>query len=546
MPRLARLRWQLTFSHLVAIAFTLVSMVAAVVFIVGSRLAAVDNPADRLVQEARLVAAAVGGLVSDTGSAPELSTVLQAIATGDLRVTTWPEVFAPQAAQRFDRFRPSTEDLTYVAVLDATGRTLATSDAAGASFAPPERPAWARLAQSAMAGQHDLSQVVAAPANGGPVLAAAPIVDERGRPVAAVVVATRNAATPAFVVGLGAGLAIFSAASIAVLAAASVFALVSASLVGYLLSRRLVGRLEGLSQAAERLASGDLSQRVPAGPPDEVGQLARRFNAMAARLSATVAELERAKAGSDAALRAKRDLVANVSHELRTPLSLIRGYVESLLQQGGDPARQREYLAIVERETEQLSRLIDDLFALSTAEAGALPLELAPVPLGDVVEQVVNSTGPIARRERRITVATEVPPDLPPALADRRRTVQVLGNLVRNALRHTPEGGLIAIRVEQHDARLRVTVEDTGDGIPPDQLPHVFERFYRGDDARDRTSGGAGLGLAIVRELVEAMGGSVSVESDLGRGSRFAFTLPSARGAQAAGAPGAASVPAMQ
>ena len=112
------------------------------------------------------------------------------------------------------------------------------------------------------------------------------------------------------------------------------------------------------------------------------------------------------------------------------------------------------------------------------------------------------------------------------ALADRRRVVQVLGNLVRNALRHTPPGGLIAVRAERQDGRASVTVEDTGEGIPPDQLPHIFERFYRGDAARDRASGGAGLGLAIVRELVEAMGGYVAVESAPGEGSRFSFSLP--------------------
>jgi two-component system, OmpR family, sensor histidine kinase BaeS len=139
---------------------------------------------------------------------------------------------------------------------------------------------------------------------------------------------------------------------------------------------------------------------------------------------------------------------------------------------------------------------------------------------------VAGSIGPIARRERQVTLTTAVEPDLGPALADRQRVVQVLGNLVRNALRHTPEGGLIAVRAERQDGVASVTVEDTGEGIPPEQLTRVFERFYRGDDARDRASGGAGLGLAIVRELVEAMGGEVSAESTPGQGSRFSFRLP--------------------
>src|SRR5690606_22332698 len=183
-----------------------------------------------------------------------------------------------------------------------------------------------------------------------------------------------------------------------------------------------------------------------------------------------------AKARTEAALRAKRELVANVSHELRTPLALIRGHVESLLMHDADGVRQGEYLMVLQRETEHLSRLIDDLFALSTAEAGALPLEIEPIALGEIVEEVVNSIRPIARRERQISVSAVVEPTLPPALADRQRVVQVLGNLVRNALRHTPEGGLIAVRAERQDDHALVTVEDTGEGIPPDRLPHVFER----------------------------------------------------------------------
>jgi signal transduction histidine kinase len=330
--------------------------------------------------------------------------------------------------------------------------------------------------------------------------------------------AARDIAPPGGVGGFIRTLVVFGAASIAVLTAASLFALTSASLIGYLLARRLAARLERLGEGAEALASGDLSHRVEEGQPDEVGQLARRFNRMADRLAATVAELE-------TALRTKRELVANASHELRTPLASIRGHVESLLMQP-DAIERTEYLAVIQRETEHLSRLVDDLFLLSTADSGALRLDLEPVALGDVVEEVAGSIGPIARRERRVTLTTIVAPDLGPALADRHRVVQVLGNLVRNALRHTPEGGLIAVRAERQDGLAAVTVEDTGEGIPPEQLARVFERFYRGDDARDRASGGAGLGLAIVRELVEAMGGEVSAESVHGQGSRFTFRLP--------------------
>jgi signal transduction histidine kinase len=303
----------------------------------------------------------------------------------------------------------------------------------------------------------------------------------------------------------------------------------SGSLVSYLLARRLVRRLERLGRAAEAFAAGDLSRRVDTearnGSGDEVSQLAARFNAMADRLSETLAEVAAEKAAVEAALHAKRELVANVSHELRTPLASIRGHTESLLL--GKAADRRTYLEIIHRQTEQLSRLIDDLFVLSTTEAGALPLALRPVALGEVVEEVVSSIRSAARAERQVSLLSEVEPGLPAVLADRQRLAQVIANLVRNAVRHTPEGGLTAVRARRrNDSMAVVSVEDTGEGIPPDQLEHVFERFYRADASRDRASGGAGLGLAIVRELVTAMGGDVSAESVVGEGSRFSFTLP--------------------
>jgi signal transduction histidine kinase len=304
-------------------------------------------------------------------------------------------------------------------------------------------------------------------------------------------------------------------AALVVLVAASLFALVSAGLFSYLLSRRLVARLERLGRTADALAAGDLSQRVGESGDDEVGQLARRFDDMACRLQTAMAELE-------ATLKTKRELVANVSHELRTPLASIRGHVESLLMQGRDD----DYLRVIHRESEHLSRLVDDLFVLSTAEAGALPLSLGPVALGEVVEEVAESVRPAARRERQVTVVTEVSPALPPVLADRQRVGQILGNLVRNALRHTPEGGLVSVRAERQDTRAILTVEDTGAGIPPDQLARIFDRFYRVDESRARDYGGAGLGLAIVRELAEAMGGQVTAESTVGVGSKFSVSLP--------------------
>jgi two-component system sensor histidine kinase BaeS len=204
-----------------------------------------------------------------------------------------------------------------------------------------------------------------------------------------------------------------------------------------------------------------------------------------------------------------------------------------MLGEGASPERREESLTVLHREARQLSHLVDDLFLLSTTESGGLPLTLREVDVSSILDEVVAAFRPLARREGHITIVSDVEPELPPARGDRERIVQVLGNLVRNALRFTPEGGLVSLRAARaamtsgggSPDQIQVTVEDTGAGIPPVRLERIFDRFYRGDDARDRASGGAGLGLAIVRELVEAMGGTVSAASTIGEGSRLSFTL---------------------
>jgi signal transduction histidine kinase len=527
MSAFGRLRTQLILSHLAAIAFTLVAMVAAVVLLAGGWIVRQQGALIQPATQARLLAGATGGLLARGDSPTELSVALRLLASGGLGVSAAPP-WAPSASPPSTSASGILPDLAFSFIVGPDGRVVASSEPTEAGFEPPQPDRWGPLVQAALRGATDPAQLSLVDPGAQPAAwGAAPILDAHGHPVAAVVVALRTAPATASGASVWHSLLIFGAASAAVLAAASIFALLSASLVGYVLSRRLVTRLERLGAGAEALAAGDLSRRVEEGPADEVGQLARRFNAMADRLAATVAELAAARDRAEAALRAKRELVANVSHELRTPLALIRGHVEALQLPGSsaEPFLQPEYLAIVERETENLSRLIDDLFALSTAEAGTLALNLEPVSLAAVIEEVADSLRPLARRERQITVLCAVPPALPPVHADRRRVVQVLGNLTRNALRYTPEGGLIALRAERQDGRVVTVVEDTGEGIAPERLPHVFERFYRGDDGLDRSSG-AGLGLAIVRELIEAMGGDVEVASVVGQGSRFCFWLP--------------------
>jgi signal transduction histidine kinase len=541
--RLARLRWQLTLSHLLAIVVTLVSMVAALMTIAGGWIAVQASPDREAANDARTIARAVGPLAELGTDRSSLNVVLRALAQGTLRAQIGPGPFAPEPAYRTEGIGPALRNVAWVVVVGPDGQVVASSDPSGASFDPPERAEWAPLVAAAQAGERNTARLTLMRSGPGPVaLGAYPVGGGAGTdgppwlhdatpaPTDVVIVAKSEVTATTPVRSLLRGIAIFTAATIAVLGAAFLFALGSAALVGYLLSRQLVRRLERLGGAVEALAAGDLYQRVDEGRDDEVGQLARRFNTMADRLASTVAELDTRTREAESALAAKRELVANVSHELRTPLASISGHAESLLLlgEGASPERREESLAVLHREARQLSRLVDDLFLLSTTESGGLPLTLRDVEIGGILDEVVAAFRPLARREGQITIVSDVEPGLPPVRGDRERIVQVLGNLVRNALRYTPEGGLVSLRAGRAAGSpdlIQVTVEDTGAGIPPERLDRIFDRFYRGDDARDRASGGAGLGLSIVRELVEAMGGTVSAASTAGEGTRFAFTL---------------------
>lgn len=226
--------------------------------------------------------------------------------------------------------------------------------------------------------------------------------------------------------------------------------------------------------------------------------------------------------------QSRRELIVNASHELRTPIASIRGHVEALLDPSGKPTKAdtRRYLEIVHRETERLSALVDDLLAVARADAGELRIDVRPTDVRAVAEHVAGALAPIAERDRKVKLVTRFSQGLPPALADSDRLGQVLMNLVRNAIAYTPEGGLVALEVgpdgPQHVA---VAVEDTGVGIPPEDLERIFDRFYRTDASRTRATGGFGLGLSISRDLVQAMGGSIEVSSEPGSGSRFTVKL---------------------
>ncbi len=257
----------------------------------------------------------------------------------------------------------------------------------------------------------------------------------------------------------------------------------------------------------------------------------------ARRLQETEALAERQQAKAERAEQSRRELIVNVSHELRTPAASIRGHVDSLLLAADTvepdapaPPELKRYLSIVHRETERLNALVDDLLALARAESGELRLEIQPaeaVEIVEIVEEVYETLAPLARRQREVTIVREVESGLPRVLADRQRLSQVLLNLVRNAITYTPAGGIVSIALSRSGPdNAALTVADTGVGIPPEELDRVFDRFYRTDSSRTRTSSGFGLGLAIVRDLVEAMGGVVTAESTPGEGSAFHVHLP--------------------
>jgi two-component system, OmpR family, phosphate regulon sensor histidine kinase PhoR len=231
----------------------------------------------------------------------------------------------------------------------------------------------------------------------------------------------------------------------------------------------------------------------------------------------------------------RRDFVANASHELRTPLAAIRGFAETLLESATlSPEDQKAYLEIIHRHTQRLSSLVEDLLELSTIESRTLKLEIAPVDVARTAENLIADSR-LRLEERRIAASLRSD-GRPLALADARALDQVLGNLLDNALKYTEPGGSIEIAVAERLGRVRVSVADSGIGIPPEDTNRIFERFYRVDRARSRALGGTGLGLSIVKHLVQAMGGEISVKSALGKGSTFAFTLPRAGAAEVADA----------
>lgn len=297
------------------------------------------------------------------------------------------------------------------------------------------------------------------------------------------------------------------------------FAAGIAVVLGYFFSSALIDRINLLQKAANDLAQGDLAVRVPAEGNDELAMLARTFNDMAEQLR--IAQRKQRELDT-----LRRDLIAWVSHDLQTPLASMRAIVEALADGVVDDADTvQRYLNTAKREINDLSVLIDDLFQVAQIDAGGLVLERSHNSIADLISDTLESFSGLAQ-QRKVNLTGSVEQAAGQVYMDGPRIGRVLNNLVGNALRHTPEGGRVELRVSRQDEFARVEVLDTGSGIAPEDLPNVFERFYRGEKSRSRLTGGAGLGLAIARGIVEAHGGQIGVESTPGEGTRFFFTLP--------------------
>jgi len=288
-----------------------------------------------------------------------------------------------------------------------------------------------------------------------------------------------------------------------------------AVVAGVLLARRIARPLEGFVLAAQAVSNGNLRQRVPAeGGISELNRLGEAFNTMTDSLQHSE--------------QARNAFLADVTHELRTPLTVIKGTAETL-QDGAfdDPDGRVPLLASMQRETDRLIRMVNDLLVLTRADAGALQLNLRPFDLAELARSRCNLLAALAAR-RGVVVRVACGEGEACALGDSDRLVQVLDNLLDNAICHAPEGSAVTVTVQREKEHVLCAVEDHGPGIPAEHLPFIFERFYRVDSSRNRNTGGAGLGLAIVRALVLAQGGSITAQSVEGEGTTITFRLPAA------------------
>lgn len=282
----------------------------------------------------------------------------------------------------------------------------------------------------------------------------------------------------------------------------------AAGAVSYVVSKRIIQPLIQIEEVTRKFSTGQLEERLPDQEIPELNRLANSFNLMATNLEGVE--------------QRRRELVGDLTHELRTPLTVVEGYLEGLADGTIEPSV--DIYQRLAKETVRLRRLVNDMQELSQAEAGYLPIKAKPLNLRPLLEALIQKFSDQLLEEGPV-LRLDCPADLPQAFADPERLEQVLINLLGNALRYTSEGS-ITVKAWNEPERIWVAVIDTGEGIAEEDLPNVFERFWRADRSRDRSSGGTGIGLAICHRLVALQGGTIEVDSELGKGSTFRFSLP--------------------
>jgi len=292
---------------------------------------------------------------------------------------------------------------------------------------------------------------------------------------------------------------------------AGVISVAFALLLGWVLTRQITRPVLALNYGARQIAKGELKHRVNIKSKDEIGDLAASFNAMAVNLENSE--------------QSRRRMITDIAHELRTPLTVIDGTVDAIMDGVFQPDKER--FDSIKEQTQILNHLVSDLRDLSLADAGQLKLEMKSTDLKDLISHKISQLA-VKAQAKNIRLELTPPPPLPEVMADPARIDQVITNLVTNAIRHTGAGGSITLTLstDADPANISITVTDTGEGIAPEHLPHIFERFYRAAPSRSRQEGGAGLGLAIVKQMVEAHRGTVRAESQPGSGATFVITLP--------------------
>lgn len=298
-----------------------------------------------------------------------------------------------------------------------------------------------------------------------------------------------------------------------------IFATCMAVVVGFFLSEAIILRILQIQQAARQVAAGRLNTRLPVSGRDEMAQLAESFNNMVARLESADQQKHEVEV-------LRRDLIAWVGHDLRTPLTSIRAIVEALADGLVEDESQRlRYLRTAQADIGALSNLINDLFEMAQMDAGGLRLEKATISIADLISDTLEQFS-VQSQQASVHLEGSADPGAEPVTMDVQRIGRVLANLVSNAIRHTPPGGKVTISAERQAHDLSIRIQDTGEGIRPEDLPFVFERFYRGEKSRSRVTGGAGLGMAIAKGLVELHGGTIGVNSRVGEGTEVWLRLP--------------------